>query len=270
MHRQRLLVAAVGLPLLFVVLLWAPAWVFGLVVTAAAAGVQLEFYRLHAGRLTAAEQAFGAALGVLVGLGALSGDPATVLAALVGGVLALFLQALARPEAAGSAAERVGLLVFGLAYGPVLLGHATLARTLPGELGPGAVAMALGAVFGGDTAAYYAGKAWGRRKLYPSVSPGKTWEGAAAGVLGTLLGVAVFRAWLVPDLAWGHVVALGLVAALVGQLGDLCESLLKRGVGVKDSGGLLPGHGGLLDRLDSLLFVAPVVYYYVRIVETLP
>ncbi len=267
MHSQRLAVALVGLPLLLAILFFAPPWAFGIAVAAAAAGVQVEFYRLHAGRLPAHEWRLAVLLGLLTSLAAGAGEPARVLAVLVAATFAVFLCALFRPKAAGSAAERVGLLVLGLVYGPVLLAHATLARALPDGVGPGAVLFAIAAAWGGDTAAYYGGKTFGRRKLYPAVSPGKTWEGAAAGLAGTLAAVLVVRALLLPGLPIPHVLALGVVAAAVGQLGDLCESLLKRGVGVKDSGGLLPGHGGLLDRLDSLLFVAPLVYYYLRVLE---
>jgi phosphatidate cytidylyltransferase len=270
LHSQRLVVAAVGLPLLLLALFAGPAWLFGLVVTAAAVGVQAEFYRLHAGQLPPGERGVALALGAVVGLGAIDGDPASLLGGFAAAVLAVFLYALARPDLARTAAERVSLLVFGLAYGPLLLGHATLALAMPGGIGPASVGLALAAAFGGDTAAYYAGKRFGRRKLYPSVSPGKTWEGAVAGVLGTVLAMAIVRALLLPWLPWRHVVALGVLAAVVGQLGDLCESLLKRGAGVKDSGSLLPGHGGLLDRLDSLLFVAPLVYYYLRALERYP
>lgn len=267
MHRQRLLVALIGLPLLLWVVVEAPPRLFALVMAVAAFGVQIEFYRLHEGRLRLAERWLALAFGLLVGLAAAAGDPSLVLAALTAGVMGLFLHALLRPEAAREAADRLGLLAFGLAYGPVLLGHLTLARLLPGDLGTGAVLLALAAAWGGDTAAYYVGKGWGRYKLYPAVSPGKTREGAVAGLAGTLVAMALVRALALPDLPMAHVAALGVLAAALGQLGDLCESLLKRGAGVKDSGSLLPGHGGLLDRLDSLLFVAPVVYYYLRIVE---
>lgn len=269
-HTKRLLVALAGVPLLLAVVFLAPPIAFGILVAVAAAGVQVEFYRLHTAQLLWSEWRFAVVLGVLTSLAAGSGDPTAVLAMLVAAAFGIFLYALFRPEALRSAAERIGLLVFGLLYGPVLLGHATLARALPGDLGPGAVMLAFAAAWGGDTAAFYAGKRFGRRKLYAVVSPGKTWEGAAAGVAGSVAAVLLVRALLVPDLALRHAVALGAVAAVVGQLGDLCESLLKRGVGVKDSGALLPGHGGLLDRLDSFIFVAPLVYYYLRLVEALP
>ncbi len=270
-HRQRLLVALVGIPLLLVVLFAAPPLVFGLVVAAAAVLVQAEFYRLQAGRLSGPEQRLGLGLGALVGAAAAAaGEPAALLAAAVASLLAVCLFALVRPGEAPTAAGRAGLLVFGLAYGPVLLAHLTLLRGLPAGEGASWVSLVLAAVWGGDTAAFYVGRAFGQRKLYPAVSPKKTWEGAAGGLVGTLAAMAVVRAWLLPGLPAGHLLGLGLLAALLGQLGDLCESLLKRGAGVKDSGALLPGHGGVLDRLDSLLFVAPLVYYYARVLEVYP
>lgn len=268
MHAQRLLVALVALPLLLAVLFLAPPWVFALVVAAAAAGVQLEFYRLHQHQLLGGEAWLAVALGLIVSLAGGWGDPAAVLGGFVAALFGVFLYALCRPEAARSAAERVGLLAFGLAYAPVLLAHATLALAAPGTFGgPGAVLLAVAVAWGGDTAAFYVGRSLGRRKLYPAVSPKKTWEGALGGLVGSLVAAALIGAWLLPGLPVGHLVGLAVLAAVAGQLGDLCESLLKRGAGVKDSGGILPGHGGLLDRLDSLLFVAPLVYYYLRLLE---
>lgn len=114
----------------------------------------------------------------------------------------------------------------------------------------------------GDTAAYYVGRAIGRRKLAPETSPGKTIEGAVASLLASLgAGAWLLRTWF-PELPTLHVFALPVVLNLAGQVGDLAESALKRGAGKKDSSGLLPGHGGVLDRLDALLFGAPALWYY--------
>lgn len=159
--------------------------------------------------------------------------------------------------------------------GPFYLGwplaHFVLLRELPNGLVWAAVAL-LG-TWAADTGAYFAGRAFGHRKLYPRVSPGKTWEGVGGGavasavVLATLLfyatglGMAVAPVVGVP--LWVHGVALGLLVTGAAVLGDLAESFLKRGTGVKDASSLIPGHGGLLDRLDSLVFSAPVVYYYI-------
>ncbi|MBW1991027.1 MAG: phosphatidate cytidylyltransferase [Deltaproteobacteria bacterium] len=147
----------------------------------------------------------------------------------------------------------------GLLYLPLLLGHLVWLRFLP--QGQWWVIWMLAVVFGADTAAFYTGLSLGRRKLYPAVSPGKTWEGtlgglAAAGVVGAAAG-----RWLLPEAKIGSLTALALVLGGVGVLGDLFESMLKRQAQVKDASHLLPGHGGMLDRLDSVLFAAPAVVY---------
>jgi phosphatidate cytidylyltransferase len=113
-----------------------------------------------------------------------------------------------------------------------------------------------------DTLAFFVGHAFGRRRLAPSVSPGKSVEGALGGILGGILGALAVRSLGLPGLPLVDAVVLGVAVAVLGIVGDLDESLLKRWAGVKDSGRLLPGHGGMLDRLDSLLFGAPVLYYY--------
>jgi phosphatidate cytidylyltransferase len=120
------------------------------------------------------------------------------------------------------------------------------------------------ATFASDTAAYFIGKALGKHKMAPAISPGKTWEGAVAGAVGAALAGYIFTLntfFQVPLSAFSGVI-LGLLVSIFGQFGDLAESMLKRGVGVKDSGNLMPGHGGILDRLDSLLFAGVTVYLY--------
>jgi phosphatidate cytidylyltransferase len=106
----------------------------------------------------------------------------------------------------------------------------------------------------------------GRHKLYPAVSPNKTWEGSIGGVLAAAAGAAVIKVLLLPEIGWLHIMMLAVPGAILGQIGDLAESLIKRSVGVKDSGALLPGHGGILDRVDAVLFIAPYVFLYVVIV----
>ncbi|MBI4286591.1 MAG: phosphatidate cytidylyltransferase [Chloroflexi bacterium] len=125
------------------------------------------------------------------------------------------------------------------------------------------VFLAMFTTFAGDTAAFFVGRTWGKRHLAPLVSPGKTWEGAFGGVLGAMLASLLFTTVLSLPIGYGQAVLLGLLISVFAQLGDLVESLFKRNMGIKDSGKLLPGHGGMLDRLDSLTFAAVVVYYYV-------
>ena len=121
-------------------------------------------------------------------------------------------------------------------------------------------------VWGSDSFALWAGRAFGKTPLAPTASPKKTWEGAIGGALGALLIAAILKLTIIHTLTWGDVVVVTVIIAVIGILGDLCESLLKRGTGVKDSGGLLPGHGGVLDRIDSMLFAAPALYYYFHFV----
>jgi phosphatidate cytidylyltransferase len=117
-------------------------------------------------------------------------------------------------------------------------------------------------LMGSDTGAYYTGRALGRHKLAPTVSPGKTWEGAAGGMLASLGMAALAHYWFFPELSLSAALPLAAVMNVLGVVGDLTESALKRGANAKDAAQILPGHGGLLDRLDSLLFNAPLIYYF--------
>jgi phosphatidate cytidylyltransferase len=115
-----------------------------------------------------------------------------------------------------------------------------------------------------DTGAYFVGRPLGRHKLAPQISPGKTWEGAIGGQISGLIAVAGLSQAFGLGIGIGHIIALGLIVPAAAQIGDLAESALKRGLDIKDSSGLVPGHGGVLDRMDSLLFAAPAVYWYLK------
>ncbi|HEY0460920.1 MAG TPA: phosphatidate cytidylyltransferase [Pyrinomonadaceae bacterium] len=119
-------------------------------------------------------------------------------------------------------------------------------------------------VMGADTGAYYVGKNLGKHKLAPTISPGKTWEGVVGGLVLSSIFAAVASATFFPELPYKHSIPLALAMSLVGLFGDLAESAMKRGSNTKDAASILPGHGGLLDRLDSLLFNAPILYYFAR------
>lgn len=152
----------------------------------------------------------------------------------------------------------------GLVYVPML---ACVWPLLKKELGPEWLFLALALAFGSDTLAYFAGRAFGKHKLYQAVSPKKTIEGSIGGLLGGVLAmVGMGHFWLAPEIPLAHCVALGLIGSALGQIGDLVESMIKRTFAIKDSGNILPGHGGMLDRVDGLLFVAPLVYYYAKTV----
>ena len=150
--------------------------------------------------------------------------------------------------------------ILGILYIPLLMAHFILIRRTPS--GILWIFFILVLAFAGDIAAFYIGRRFGRRKLLPEVSPGKTVEGTIGLVAGSIAGCVLFQHWFFHALPVVHAVVLGLVGSVAGQLGDLCESALKRSAGVKDSGVILPGHGGILDRLDCLMFITPFVYHY--------
>lgn len=160
-----------------------------------------------------------------------------------------------------TAAREVSLALLAFMYIPFLLMHLVLLRQTSFGIQWLFVIMLI--VMTNDSAAYYTGSAFGKNRLYPLVSPKKSIEGALGGLVGSLCGTMLAKFTFFPQLTTSDAVITALVVGMVGQAGDLFESLLKRSFGVKDSGTLIPGHGGVLDRLDSILFAAPITYYYV-------
>ena len=160
-----------------------------------------------------------------------------------------------------SAVTVAGVLYIAVALGFLILLRVSVEATTAARL----LSLFFLIIFAGDTAAYYVGRARGRRKLAPRVSPGKTIEGAIAGMLGSGLAALGGKFWFFRDLPIEHALTLALVLNAIGQIGDLIESMLKRGAKVKDAGQLLPGHGGILDRADSILLNAPIIYIYSRL-----
>ncbi len=155
----------------------------------------------------------------------------------------------------------LGLIAFGLAYFTL----AALCTYWLHVIDPWLLLALFFLVWAGDSVAYFAGSAFGKRRLAPIVSPNKTWEGSAAGLVASIGILALWSAWRLDTVRY-DLLAVGAIAAVAGQIGDLVESLFKRGVGVKDSSNLLPGHGGLYDRLDALLFAAPVFLLGVAVI----
>jgi len=149
--------------------------------------------------------------------------------------------------------------VGGVVYVPLLLGHILLLRN--GSDGMIWVFLLICLVFANDIGAFYAGTFCGKHKLCPSVSPGKTIEGSLGGLTACFAAGVAFRIYFLPDLPWGMFLLAVLCIAIAGPVGDLFESIIKRSGNIKDSGSILPGHGGLLDRIDALLFASPVAYY---------
>ncbi len=159
-------------------------------------------------------------------------------------------------------ARRWGLGSLGILYAGVCFLYLGMLKRDGGANSGDWVLLVLMIAWFGDTGAYFAGRAFGKAKLYPAVSPGKTRAGALGGMASSFMAAVLANLWFFPELGWVHGAVLTLVGSALGQCGDLAESLLKRSVGVKDSGNLLPGHGGMLDRVDAVLFIAPWVYGY--------
>lgn len=185
--------------------------------------------------------------------------------ALIFAVVAPGLYYLFRFRDIPSVAGRYAATVTGIVYAGFLTTYLAKLKLIdPHHVGDTVVIVLLVAWIA-DTGGYFAGRFLGKAKLYEAVSPKKTWAGAYGGLAGSVLGVAVLKLAFADWLTWLDVFLIAVPGGILGQLGDLAESLIKRSVGVKDSGALLPGHGGILDRIDAVLFIAPYVYTYLTI-----
>ena len=271
---MRFLTALVGVPILLSAMYLAPKGAFLLIVLAAGAIAANELFLM-----VTPQSKVQRAYGVLVSLGVMAFlfvavdsyakegyDQFTKLLfplAIPGLFLLLILGllvSLVAPEPIERASERAGWLIAGPLYIGGLVGSVGLLHLR--AHGPSWVVLAMCLAWLGDTGGYFAGRYFGKHKLYEKVSPKKTVEGAFGALGGALVGVLAAHFWFLPELPLGHGVVLAIVGGSLGMCGDLCESLIKRGTGVKDSGALLPGHGGLLDRIDALMFTAATTWIY--------
>jgi phosphatidate cytidylyltransferase len=161
-----------------------------------------------------------------------------------------------------SVAGRITGTITGIVYAGFLTTYLAKLKLIDPHQAGDTVVLVLVVAWLADTGGYFAGRFLGKAKLYEAVSPKKTWAGAIGGLAGSLVGVIVLKLAFATYLTWIDVVMIAIPGGILGQMGDLAESLIKRSVGVKDSGALLPGHGGILDRIDAVLFIAPYVYTY--------
>ena len=277
--RRRVAVAVVGIPLVLASL-YMGGWWFGVVLAAVAMIATAELFGLVAARGGRPYGVTGmAASGAIVLLATAEPTPAGagayILAVLVALVLITLTASVWLRWPAGEPQAAVAVTLLGSVYVGGTLAFAVFLRNLPTTFSPpsassswpamGFVLLPLVAVWVGDSAAFFAGQAWGRRKLFPEVSPGKTVAGGVAGLIGSTVAGAVVAALTLSPLPGAGVslptgALIGAVIGVAAPLGDVAESVLKREAGVKDSGHILPGHGGFLDRIDSLLFAFPVAY----------
>jgi phosphatidate cytidylyltransferase len=258
---KRLASAAAAVPIFVWMVTLAPAALFDALVVALSGVAAWELGRLleRAGKRTSGWLGVIASAAVTSSFAVPGHAPALTLTIVILVVLALPL------VTSSLSVEPAATTLLSVTYVGWLLGHAVLLRALPD--GAWLVLFLVGVTWVGETAAYAIGSAVGRHRLAPLVSPGKTIEGAVAQALLSLVAAVGLGRWLLPGWPVWQVLAAGLLLGIVGQVGDLAESVIKRSVGTKDTGGLIPGHGGALDRLDGLLFNAPALFYLVALME---
>ena len=243
---KRILTASVMIPVVLYAVLGGVQWFF-LLILIAVAMICFDEYSL----ITARRMPVAYAAGLVILLAPLQW---LALATLLFTVLMMTLAM--RAEDLGAGFARTSAIVLGFIY---IFGAWRTAALLR-AINPWWLVFGLVVSWIGDTGAYYVGRRWGRHKLAPRVSPGKTWEGAVASAVVSAIAGVLALPRLIPGVGFGEALLLALAANVAGQVGDLAESAIKRGAGVKDSGTLLPGHGGLLDRVDSSMFALPVLY----------
>ncbi|MEO7032971.1 MAG: phosphatidate cytidylyltransferase [Polyangiaceae bacterium] len=261
--KVRLLTAAVVVPPLMWLLFLGPAYGFFLLVLLAAAITADELFRMtHPGDLVARAIGIVTTLGVSVSLYVWGTDPRVLLTLLFVVPLLGLMVPLWRLGDITSAALRTFAGVTGPLYIGGLLTALALVRRDAGAVGPHYVFMCLTFAWLADTGGYFFGRFLGKTKLYEAVSPKKTRAGFVGALVGAEVGGLLGHFFYLRSIPLAHVIPLALVCGALGQCGDLVESLLKRSTGIKDSGSIIPGHGGMFDRIDALLIVAPVVYVY--------
>lgn len=254
---KRVVTAAVLIPLVVWTVVWAPGWVFLLVMALVGAAAFWEFDTIAAAHGVTRSGWIGIAAGLAF---LLAPEPAIPTLVVIAGIL-LALQ-LRAPDFS-RVLPSVAVTLLGIVY----IFGAWRCAILLREISPRMLMVPLLVSWAGDIAAMYVGKAWGKHKLAPHVSPGKTQEGAIASVLAGALVTALYVYFIGSLMPMTQALLIGAVTNVAGQFGDLCESVLKRGANLKDSGSMLPGHGGWLDRIDSTLFTIPV-FYVAQQIET--
>jgi phosphatidate cytidylyltransferase len=245
---------------IFVIILFASPCVLAAVIVLAAVGAVWEYNNIVLGKGFLKEKIEGTVYAIVIPLVMFLGSGQLVVAILAFCVLITFILFLGSIKDTNFDVTVVAKVVFGMMYIPFLISHLILLRGL--EKGVLWVLFVLVLAFAGDITALYIGKYFGKHKLSPVISPGKTVEGTIGLILGSTVACLIFSYFIFPDLSFAKIGILAFIGSIIGQLGDLSESAIKRNYGFKDASSLLPGHGGLMDRMDCLLFIVPFVYYY--------
>jgi phosphatidate cytidylyltransferase len=273
--KTRLLTAAIALPLLIGAIIlpwWVPEtiWIFVVIAVAALAAGMFEFYSLTKKLELKADAGIAylgaAGLTVMFIVDAPKQDPSLLIMTLAAFLIIVFItQTFRFQKDFSKMLTGMGVTVLGVLYLAFLGGFLISTRVgFDNVLSTKLLLFFFIVIFGSDSGQYFSGRALGKRKLAPAISPGKTVEGAIGGLISAAGFAALCTLLFFPELPYKFSIPLGIVMAALGMLGDLAESAIKRGSKTKDAASILPGHGGLLDRLDSLLFNAPVIYYFAR------
>lgn len=254
---SRVISGAVGIPLVLGMVLYGSPLLFFFLVAAVVLVASYEYFAMIENIGVAAFPVEGGALSFLLLLNFYLDEKLPPIFSILLPVVLLTTWFI-REKNVGTALDSIAYTLLGIFYIAGLGGFFLLLRDLDG--GSGMIAFLLLIIWAGDAVAYYAGVSLGKRKLLPVVSPDKTVAGAVANVLATLLAATAAKLWFLEEVTLTHCLIAALICGTIGQLGDLAESLIKRNCRVKDSGSLIPGHGGVLDRIDSLLFAGPTFY----------
>lgn len=257
---KRWLTGLVLTAVLLLIIVFGPPALLAAVVALFAAGGMWEYNNIVLGKGFLTEKIEGTIYAVVIPFVMLYGSSQLVLAVLSICILVTFIIFLGSIKEATFDVTVVAKVIFGLMYIPFLISHFILIRGL--DKGVLWILFVLVLAFAGDITALYIGKYFGKNKLIPLVSPGKTVEGTIGLIMGSTLACLIFGYFIFPQIPLVKIGILAFAGSIIGQLGDLCESAIKRNYGLKDASSLLPGHGGLLDRMDCLIFIAPFVYYY--------
>jgi len=260
MHLKRLIVAAVFLPIFYLYIMYLPSKYFFLFLIFMSIIAMSEFYAMY--HVEGILKHAGIFLGILI-LGSTYISKSILLNIIILSVITISSIRLILKRDPKSSLSDISFPVFGLLYIPGFLTFQARIR----EIGPEWIILLYATVWAADTMAYYIGTLTGKKKLYIEVSPNKTWAGAVGSLIGGVIAVSIVKVTLIPTLTVSAVFLIGITVGTISVLGDLVESMFKRDAGVKDSGSIIPGHGGILDKIDGILFAGPVLFWILKILD---
>jgi phosphatidate cytidylyltransferase len=257
--KKKAWVASIMIPPIVMMIVWGPSVILHLMVFLATFWGLREYYHLVLPHSKWIERTIGIGLGLILSIVISLGGMQEISLFFVIILLILSLLFMVTSEDLSSTISNMGMALFGIVFIGFLLAYVSLIRNMTN--GKPWVLFLIVTVWAGDIFALLSGSFFGRHKLYPKISPKKTFEGLIGAIIGSIIVALAFAQLFIPNLQKRSCILLGIGLGIFGQLGDFTESMLKRSAQVKDSGTLIPGHGGMLDRLDSFLFSAPFLYY---------